>query len=47
MFSSREIEHILNEDHEQYDISLVLNSKVIEQDLKKEPNQRKVVSKII
>ena len=47
MFSQREIEHILKEDHEQYDISLVLNSFVIEQDLKKEHNQRKVVSKII
>ena len=47
MFSQREIEYILKEDHEQYNISLVLNEQVIESDLKKEPNQRKVVSKII
>ena len=47
MFSQREIEHILKEDYEQYDISIVLNSNIIESDLKKEIGQRKVVSKII
>lgn len=47
MFSQREIEQILKEDHEQYDISLVLNVHVIEFDLQKEPDQRKTVSKII
>lgn len=30
MFSQREIEHILKEDYEQYDISIVLNSNIIE-----------------
>lgn len=47
MFNQREIEQILKEDHEQYDISLVLNLSVLEADLAKEPDQRKVVSKII
>ena len=47
MFNQREIEQILKEDGEQYDISLVLNLSVLESDLAKEPDQRKVVSKII
>ena len=47
MFNQREIEQILKEDQEQYDISLVLNSLVLEQDLKKEHDHKKVVSKIL
>ena len=47
MFNQREIEQILKEDHEQYDISLVLNLEVLESDLRNEPDQRKVVSKIV
>ena len=37
----------MQEDQEQYDISLVLNVGVLESDLKKELDQRKIVSKII
>ena len=47
MFSQSEIEQILKEDHEQFDICLVLNSHILEEDLKKEPDCRKVVTKII
>jgi len=47
MFSKREIEQILKEDHEQYDICLVLNSLVIEQNLKKEPDRRQILSKVV
>lgn len=46
-FTTDEISQILAEDAEQYDISLILGSQVLEDDLKQQPGQKKLISKII
>ena len=47
VFTPNEIEQVLNEDSEQYDITLIIKSKILEEELKKEPGQKKVISKIM
>ena len=46
-FTAEEIEALLLEDSELYDITMIFNNDILVQDLKATPNKKKLVSKIV